>query len=255
MVLIKKNYDVLIIGAGISGLICGCFLAKSGMKVIIVEQHDKPGGYFTSFKRKGCLFDAAAHSFGNYRVGGRVRKILTELGADKLLSIRRYDPSDVIITPEYKICFWNDIKKTANDLSKIFPDERDNLSKFFNFFTDTNQSIFSNLRTKNFNVFLHTFFKNEELMSLLALPVLGNGGLPPSSMNAFSGAKIFSESIIDGGYYPEGGIQNLPDILGYIIKQHGGTILYGRSVKQIIVKNNKKRFKISDQFSFCGEPK
>ena len=52
-------YDAIIIGAGISGLVCGCYLAKAGMKVLIAEQHDKPGGYCTSFKREGFTFDAA----------------------------------------------------------------------------------------------------------------------------------------------------------------------------------------------------
>lgn len=55
-------YDAVIIGAGIGGLVCGCYLAKAGMKVLIAEHHHKPGGYCTSFKRRGFTFDAAAHS-------------------------------------------------------------------------------------------------------------------------------------------------------------------------------------------------
>lgn len=57
-------------------------------------------------------------------------------------------------------------------------------------------------------------------------------------MHAFSGAKIFSEFIIDGGYYSEGGIQNLPNALEHIIKQNQGKILYRRLVKKILHKNN-----------------
>ena len=30
----KCIYDVIIIGAGISGLVCGCYLAKAGLKVL-----------------------------------------------------------------------------------------------------------------------------------------------------------------------------------------------------------------------------
>src|SRR5512135_1611837 len=88
-------YDAIIIGAGISGLVCGCYLAKAGMKVLIAEQHFKPGGYCTSFKRKGYTFDAAAHSFGGYRKDGIVRKVFSELGIDKRIKIKRYDPSDI----------------------------------------------------------------------------------------------------------------------------------------------------------------
>ena len=54
---IKSKYDVIVLGAGIAGLICGTFLAKSGKKVLIIEQHSSPGGYCTSFRRKGFIFD------------------------------------------------------------------------------------------------------------------------------------------------------------------------------------------------------
>jgi phytoene dehydrogenase-like protein len=234
----KNIYDAIIIGAGISGLVCGCYLAKAGMKVLIVEQHDKPGGYFTSFKRRGFSFDAAAHSFGNYREGGHVRKILTEIGVDKIIKIMRFDPSDIIITPDFKLTFWNDTNATIADLISIFPQEKDNIINYFNFLTSSNQSDFSKLKNKTFDSLLRSFFSDEKLINAFALPAFGNGGLPPSLMHAFSGAKIFSEFIIDGGYYPEGGIQNLPNTLDYIIKQNNGNILYRKSVKKILCKNN-----------------
>src|SRR5512139_3394531 len=101
-------YDAAIIGAGISGLVCGCYLAKAGMKVLIVEQHSKPGGYCTSFKRKGFIFDAAAHSFGGVKYG-LVGKILAELAVDKRLEIRRVDPTDIIVASRNRLTFWQDL--------------------------------------------------------------------------------------------------------------------------------------------------
>ncbi len=99
----NQIYDAVIIGAGISGLVCGCYLAKAGLKVLIAEQHYKPGGYCTSFKRQNFTFDAAPHCFGSYREGGVMRKILKDLEVDKKLTIIRPDPSDILITPDYKI--------------------------------------------------------------------------------------------------------------------------------------------------------
>ncbi len=208
------------------------------MKVLIIEQHYKPGGYFTSFKKKGFQFDAAAHSFGNYREGGHVRKVLTELGVDKIVTIKRYDPSDIIITPHFKITFCKNIKATITDLINIFPKEKDNIVNFFNFIMFSNQFEFSKLKSKTFSSLLHSFLKDEKLINSIALPVFGNGGLPPSLLHAFSGVKIFSEFIIDGGYYPEGGIQTLPNALSYIIKQNNGSIFYRKLVKKILVNNN-----------------
>jgi thioredoxin reductase len=40
----NPEYDAVIIGSGISGLVCGNYLAKAGMKVLIAEQHHKPEG-------------------------------------------------------------------------------------------------------------------------------------------------------------------------------------------------------------------
>jgi phytoene dehydrogenase-like protein len=231
-------YDAIIIGAGISGLVCGCYLAKAGMKVLIAEQHDKPGGYFTSYKRRGFLFDAAAHSFGNYREGGHVRKILTDLEIDKMIEIKRYDPSDIVITPDFKINYWNNTDDTISDLTKIFPDEKNNIVNFFKFLTSADQLEFAKLKNRTFGHLLHSFFNDDKLIASLAFPVLGNGGLPPSLMHAFSGSKIFSEFIIDGGYYSEGGIQNLPNALAGIIKQNNGELLYRKRVKNILVENN-----------------
>jgi phytoene dehydrogenase-like protein len=229
-------YDAVIIGAGISGLVCGCTLAKTGLRVLVVEKHDKPGGYFTSFMRKGFYFDAAAHSFGNYRVGGHVRKIFEDLGVDKLVRITRYDPSDIIIAPDFELVFHADLEVTLNQIGRLFPEERQNAENFFRFLRSSDKSEFSKLKGKTFDVLLRTFMKNEKLMSAFALPVFGNGGLPPSLMHGFSGAKIFSEFVLDGGYYPEGGIQSLPNAMAHIIQAHQGRIMLKRLVKRICIE-------------------
>ena len=39
-----SRHDVVIIGGGHNGLICGAYLAKAGLKVVVVEQHDIVGG-------------------------------------------------------------------------------------------------------------------------------------------------------------------------------------------------------------------
>ncbi|VAX29629.1 hypothetical protein MNBD_NITROSPIRAE03-859 [hydrothermal vent metagenome] len=236
----KTSYDAIIIGAGIGGLVCGCYLARAGMKVLIIEQHDKPGGYCTSFKRRGFLFDAAAHSFGSYRKGGNFRKILTELGMNARLNIRRFNPSDIVISPDHKITFWNDIEKTKADLITNFPEEATAVKNFFDYFNpkvSSNQFEVIRLKDKTFGSFLNSFFTNEKLVNLISFPILGNGGLPPSLMHAFTGTRIFSEFLIDGGYYPEGGIQKLADAFADFINRNKGKIIYKKLVTGILHKN------------------
>jgi prolycopene isomerase len=55
------DYDAIIIGSGIGGLLTGAYLAEGGAHVLICEQHVQPGGCFTSFKQKGYTFDGGTH--------------------------------------------------------------------------------------------------------------------------------------------------------------------------------------------------
>ena len=54
------NYDVIIIGAGLSGLSSAALLAKRGLKVAVVEHSSSPGGSCGIFKRKDAIFDQGA---------------------------------------------------------------------------------------------------------------------------------------------------------------------------------------------------
>lgn len=234
----NEIYDAIIIGAGIGGLVCGCYLAKAGMKVLILEQHFKPGGYCTSFKRKGFTFDAAAHSFGSCREGGNMRVIIKALDLDKRLRIKRYTPSDIIISPDYKITFGADVDKTIQDLRHAFPNEAKNIANFIQYLTTSKPIDFAALRKKTFKDLLDHYFDDNRLKAMLSLPILGNGALPPSLISAFTGSKIFTEFILDGGYYPDGGMQALPDALSQRFKELGGELRLSTLVTKIQVKNN-----------------
>lgn len=234
----RDAYDAVIIGAGIGGLVCGCYLAKAGMKVLILEKHHKPGGYCTSFKRRSFTFDAAAHSFGGYRYGN-IGKILEELGILRKISINRFNPSDTIVTPDYKVSFWSDLDRTIADFQAVFPDEGDNINTFFRFLMNPSLLSFARMRNWTFKMLLDKYFTNDKLKAILSFPLFGNGGLPPSLMSAFIGATLFSRSLLEGGYYPVGGMQALSNGLAERFKEFGGELMLSCHVKKITIKDNK----------------
>jgi phytoene dehydrogenase-like protein len=231
------EYDAIIIGAGISGLVCGNYLAKAGMKVLIAEQHHKPGGYCTSFTRRGFTFDAAAHSFGGYRENGILRKVFQDFSLDKNIPVTRYDPSDILLTPEYRVCLWSDPEKTIEDLREPFPKEADTYREFVAFLMNPTLNSFARMRSWTFKDLLDHYFQNEALKSMLAFPIFGNGALPPSRMSAFIGAKIFIEFLLDGGYYPDGGMHVMSNALAGRFQEYGGELLLSSPVQKIIVRN------------------
>lgn len=55
--------DAVIIGSGLGGLSCAAAFARKGYRPLVLEQHDKSGGYATAFRRPGgFLFDVSLHS-------------------------------------------------------------------------------------------------------------------------------------------------------------------------------------------------
>ncbi len=65
------DHPTVVIGAGLGGLCCGALLARDGVPVTIVEQHFKPGGYATSFKRADgrFVFEISLHGTAMSRPG------------------------------------------------------------------------------------------------------------------------------------------------------------------------------------------
>ncbi len=228
----NSAYDAIIIGAGIGGLVCGCYLAKAGMKVLICEQHNKPGGYCTSFKRQGFTFDAAAHAIGGY-CKGYIKKIFQDLDLD--IKLQKIDPSDIIILPDKRqVAFWSSLERTIIEFQSLFSDEVENIKKFFDFLASSNTNTLISLRNKTFLTLLNSYFKNDDLKNVISFPLLGNSSLPPSQLSAFMGVKIFQEFLLDGGYYTQAGfIQNFTDHLVKKFHHFKGELRLSTKVKQI----------------------
>lgn len=70
---------VKIIGAGISGLVTGCYLQMNGYETEIVEMHNISGGLCTSWKRDGYTFDGCIHWLLGSAKGSEFYKLWSEL--------------------------------------------------------------------------------------------------------------------------------------------------------------------------------
>jgi len=62
----SETYDVVVIGAGNGGLTAAAQLAKEGKKVLLLEQHNLPGGFATSFVRGRFEFEPTMHVLAAY---------------------------------------------------------------------------------------------------------------------------------------------------------------------------------------------
>jgi phytoene dehydrogenase-like protein len=235
----KYDYDAIIIGAGISGLVCGCYLAKAGLKTLIVEKNAKPGGYCTSFSRNGFYFDACAHSLGSLRNDGIIRQVIKGLDIESRIKMHRHDPQDIIISPDHNISFWNKLDKTINGLGNAFPKESKNIKTFLTYLDNSKGLASAQLRNRTLKDLLDEYFNDIKLKAFFSVLILGNLGLPPSLISAFTATKFYKEFIIDGGYYPEGGMQAFSDILSKRFKEYGGDLSLSSLATKVRLKDKK----------------
>ena len=74
----SKHYDVVVIGAGLSGLSAATRLGMFGKKVLLLEKHYVVGG-LNSFCQKSKKFDVGLHALTNYPSSIQVKISLLKL--------------------------------------------------------------------------------------------------------------------------------------------------------------------------------
>ena len=113
----QSNFDVIVIGSGHNGLVCGAYLAKAGLKTLVLERRDIVGGaavteeFAPGIPRLALLLrDEPAASAGHPRSGARSCFGLEVLPANDLFCPLGGD--DYIV-------FSDDLKKTQAEFARF----------------------------------------------------------------------------------------------------------------------------------------
>lgn len=130
----KKEYDILVIGSGLGGLVSALILAKEGLKVCVLEKNNQYGGNLQTFSRDTLIFDTGVHYLGGLSKGQNLNQYFSYLEIMDALEIRKMDENGYD-----KITFGNDETEYPHaqghenfvlQLSKFFPDEKENLERY-----------------------------------------------------------------------------------------------------------------------------
>ena len=131
-----KDYDVVVIGAGNGGLAAAIRVLQGGYSCLVLEQHNLPGGFATSFKRGRFEFEASLHElndFGSPEQPGDIRTLFRELGVeDKIDWIRIPEAYHLITTDRQYDCVMPfGVDAFVNKMEEYVPGSRKSMTEFF----------------------------------------------------------------------------------------------------------------------------
>ena len=253
---VKSEFDIVIIGSGMGGLVCADILGREGYSVCILEKNKQAGGSLQTYVRDRVIFDSGVHYLGGLGEGQNLYQVFKYLGLMDRLKLQKMD-EDVFD----KIIFENDPKEYVyaqgyenfiQHLLKDFPNEEKALRTYCDKIKDVcNKFPLYNLRTGgdvnektpvlsiDLKAFVESITDDRKLQAVLVgnnMLYVMQGNKTPLYVHAMILNSYIESSwkCIDGG-------SNITKYMVQNIRRHGGDIRRNTEVKKIVVEDGQVR--------------
>lgn len=260
----RDRFDVIVIGAGIGGLTAAARLADRGLQVCVLEKQHQPGGYCTSFVRKGYTFDGGVESISGCGPNGPVTLLLEELGVRQRIRFHRHQKRyctsmGALDIPGNYVSFTNllvdlapqeeeGIRTLMAELEAAYhqlyqgakftggipvpPDTVDDVLRY----PHTHPEFYQTTRY-TWGEYIRRRVRDTYILDILIMltACLGDRGpdTPAAVMIPLMGYYI------EGGVYPAGGSQRLADVLTDTVRERGGEVRLNSPANRIILKEGR----------------
>ena len=252
---------VIIIGAGIAGLSCGCYLQMNGIQTEILEAGGLPGGLCTAWHRGPYVFDGCIRWLMGAQPPSAFHQIWTELGA---IAGRKVFVYDEVVRIEWadgkSVCVPTDLDKLDREFKKIAPEDSELIDalvrdarrcapleppldkplELMNLFEKTRTGLrFAFMvpivmRYKNLSIPAYIArFKNKTLREVLQL-IVGN-----ENMSALVLVMLLAFRTRKNTGFVAGGSWDFAMAIADRYKRLGGTLRLNTRVASVKVENNR----------------
>lgn len=259
------TYDAIVIGAGHNGLACGAYLAKSGLKVLVLERRDVIGGC--------CATEQAIPGCEDFVInrGGVDHQHMCSGPVPKELELEKHGLEYLWHEPLWFFPFagdaswlvWRDVEKTCQELASFAPDEVGNYQHWHEFWvhalhllesfdvvpppsladmmlsTETveMQELWRSLLTPPV-AFIDRFFDDPRLKGAMAWWSVQTG-TPPTRPGSTLATSLQSGSHLSGSARPKGGSGAVCQAMADVITAAGGQIATDAHVSKVHIRGSR----------------
>lgn len=255
--------NIIIVGAGISGLAAGIYALQSGFRVTIYEGHTIPGGASTSWRRKGYLFEGGMHWLTGSSPKTTLNRLWREVGAlDDSVTILNRDPFMAFDYNGKTAYLYRDAEKLRRHFLELSPEDEKEINSFCRDVKKFSQLTMPVMDIKSVKVkqktsmplstLLHmlpalhrmSFYAKQttgEYVSRFKSPLIRNllrNLVGPDNVATGMVMTVATLASGDGGY-PEGGSLAMAKRMADRFESLGGIIWYGKVVDKVDMRDGK----------------
>jgi phytoene dehydrogenase-like protein len=236
------DYDVLIIGAGMSGLAAGIRLAYYDKRVCILEKHYRVGGLNSFYNRGGRKFDVGLHAMTNYVPKGVKLTPLPKLL--RQLKLKREDFAlcpqrmSAIKFPDNILRFNNDLDFFVQEVVANFPAQADNFQRLLKTIFEYDEL---NLYAKPISAreVVGSIISDPLLIDMIFCPLMFYGNAQENDMEFSQFVIIFKGIFCEGLARPQAGVRQILDVLVRKYKACGGALKTKCAITSIQAANGR----------------
>ncbi|HEY9663490.1 MAG TPA: NAD(P)/FAD-dependent oxidoreductase [Allocoleopsis sp.] len=271
-----KNFDYVILGAGLGGLSAAACLSRQGYRVAVLEKHYLPGGCCHTFDYGDYRFCADVHYISQCGAGQTIDRFLHYLGQSVKFNSLDPDCIDRVITPEadFKIPLgWEALR---DRLLSTFPEEAAAIHRYCDAIRQLHQDIHHLTQEvrwydqkwtdwlklpRYWNLFAKRTWTLQDLYDEVGLsPKLqnilagqsGDYALPPNEIALLTHTSLVWD-YAEGAYYPKHHFKHLVDTIVEAITATESLVLLSTPVEHIEVSDRQVQHIIAGGETYRAE--
>jgi len=235
-------YDVIIIGAGMSGIAAGIRLAYFDQRVCILERHNTIGGLNSFYRLRGRDYDVGLHAITNFTPKGTKRGPLA-----RLLRQLRFKWEDfalapqigsTIAFPDVSLDFGNGIELLTAEVEAKFPEEKDNFQRLLREIVE-----YDDLREDGYphtaREVMGEIISNPLLIEMLLCPLMWYGNARERDMDFGQFCIMFRSIYVEGFARPFAGVRLILKNLIRKFRSLGGELKLRSGVERLKVEGDR----------------